>query len=100
MNNAVEAFGEATVTLRTEYDPDEKIIRILVGDNGPGIDDAIRDKLFQEKITTKLDGHGYGLPICRQIVEHHGGNIRVESICGQGATFIMSFPMLAAPQAV
>jgi len=93
VNNAVEAFAGATITLQTEYDVIEDVVRISVTDNGPGIDEVIKDKLFHDTITTKPDGHGYGLPICRQIMEHHGGTIRAESRKGHGAKFIMTFPV-------
>jgi signal transduction histidine kinase len=96
VNNAVEAFADAAITVRTEYDVVENVVRISVKDNGPGIDEAIRNKLFNENITTKVNGHGYGLPICRQIVEHHGGTIRLESQKDNGAMFIMTFPVRAA----
>ncbi len=94
VNNAVEAFADAAITLETEYDVVDNVVRVSVGDNGPGIDEAIRNKLFYESITTKVNGHGYGLPICRQIIEHHGGNIRLESRKDAGAKFIMTFPVL------
>ena len=93
VNNAHEAFAEAAITLQTEYDVIDNVVRISVQDDGPGIDEAIRGKLLNERITTKPDGHGYGLPICRQIVEHHGGNIRIESQKNCGARFILSFPV-------
>jgi signal transduction histidine kinase len=93
VNNAVEAFSEAAITLQTEYDVVENVVHISVQDNGPGIDEAIRGKILNEKITTKVDGHGYGLPICRQIVEHHDGTIRVESQKNLGTKFIMTFPV-------
>jgi signal transduction histidine kinase len=93
MNNAVEAFADTAIILETEYDVIDNVVRISVKDSGPGIDEDIRDKLFIEKITTKINGHGYGLPICRQIVERHGGSIRIESRKDSGAKFIMSFPV-------
>jgi signal transduction histidine kinase len=95
VNNAVEASPTAMVTILIEYDPTVMAVRISVGDNGPGIAESILGRIFQEKITTKENGHGYGLPICRQIVEHHGGTIRVESRKGLGTTFIMNFPAVA-----
>jgi signal transduction histidine kinase len=96
VNNAVEAFADAEITLQTEYDVIDNVVRLSVRDNGPGIDEAIRDKIFNENITTKVNGHGYGLPICRQIVEHHGGTIRLESRKDCGAKFIMTFPVRQA----
>lgn len=93
VNNAIDAFPRAALSLRTEYDIVDNAVRISVQDDGPGIDEVVRNKLFHENITTKPDGHGYGLPICRQIVEHHGGTIRLETQKNCGAKFIMTFPV-------
>lgn len=92
VNNSVEASQTATVQLATEYDRSSGHVLIYVLDDGPGIDESIIARLFAEKITTKADGHGYGLPICKQIVEGHGGKISVESSPGKGVKFTMSFP--------
>ena len=92
VNNSIDAYPQAALTLRTEYDIIDNAVRISVMDDGPGIDEVVRNKLFHENITTKPDGHGYGLPICRQIVEHHGGRIRLETQKNHGATFILTFP--------
>ena len=93
MNNAVEAFPDATLDLVTTHDAAGGRVELSVKDNGPGIDESIKEKLFHERVTTKPDGHGFGLPICRQIVEHHGGSIRIESAPGEGTAFVMTFPM-------
>ncbi len=93
VTNAVEAFPAAAMDFTTEYDVEEGKVHLCVKDNGPGIDDSIRDRLFNEKITTKPDGHGYGLRICRQIMENHGGTIRIESEKDAGTKFIMTFPV-------
>ncbi len=93
VNNAVEAFADAAIVIQTEFDADSNVVRMSVQDDGPGIDDAIRDKLLKEMVTTKIDGHGYGLPICRQIIEHHGGTIRIDSSTNRGAKFVMTFPV-------
>ena len=93
VNNAVEASPQVALTLQTEYDLFDNVVHISVEDNGPGIDEAVRNKLFHENITTKVDGHGYGLPVCQQIVEHHGGTIRLETQKNCGAKFILTFPI-------
>ncbi|MFN0158621.1 MAG: ATP-binding protein [Bacteroidota bacterium] len=93
VNNAAEARSDATITLSTEYNLIEHAILLQVKDNGPGIDEDVRNRLFTEKITTKVDGHGYGLRICKQIIEHHGGTIHVRSRKGDGTTFLMHFPV-------
>jgi signal transduction histidine kinase len=92
--NATQARPDATVILSTEYDPTERVVHLRVNDNGPGIERAVLERLFKEKITTKPDGHGYGLPVCRQIMTAHGGSISVNSTPGEGATFTLTFPVL------
>ena len=92
VTNAVEAYSEATIEIRTNYIPEKNEVRMSIIDNGPGIIDEVRKKIFTQKITTKVDGHGYGLPICRKIVEHHSGSIEVESAVGQGTSFHLTFP--------
>ncbi|WP_082666433.1 PAS domain S-box protein [Aureimonas sp. AU4] len=77
MRNAVEAMEaaprrELTVTASSAG---ADLVEILVADTGPGIDPAVASKLFQPFVTTKRDGMGVGLSICRTIVEAHGGQI-------------------------
>jgi signal transduction histidine kinase len=94
-NNAVEASPGVTLTFTTAFDPRERQISLRLSDNGPGIEESILNRLFTEKITTKATGHGYGLGICKSIVEDHGGSIRIESTVGSGTTFILTFPVAA-----
>jgi signal transduction histidine kinase len=91
-NNAVEAYPDAAVTFKTEYDVLKNLVRLSVADNGKGLDPRIKDKILVEKITTKENGHGYGLSICRKIIESHGGRIAVDSEPCRGTTFTMAFP--------
>ncbi len=93
MNNAVEAFPEAAIELRTDYDVIENVVHVTVQDNGPGIDEQIMEKLLKERVTTKVDGHGYGLPICKQIIEYHGGNLQIQSKKNEGAKFLITLPV-------
>ncbi len=95
VNNSIEACSTAAIELKTERDPDGKTVCLTLKDNGPGIDEDILSRLFNEKVTTKIDGHGYGLPICRQIIEGHGGTIGVTSKKGEGVQFLMRFPVSA-----
>ncbi len=97
-NNAIEANAEATITIKTEYSAENKSVRLIVADNGPGLDPSVKEKLFTERITTKPNGHGYGLPICKKIIQNHHGEITVESMSGQGTTFIISIPAESSKQ--
>jgi signal transduction histidine kinase len=69
-------------------------LEILIEDNGPGIPAEIRDRIFDPFFTTKDVGHGSGLGlfIVHDIIEMHGGSIRVVSNPGQGTTFILWLP--------
>ncbi|MDL1892119.1 GAF domain-containing protein [Sphingobacteriales bacterium CHB3] len=93
VNNIVEARADADIRFVTEVNPTNRVAILKVEDSGPGIDESILPKLFAEKVTTKVDGHGYGLLVCRQIVENHGGSIRVDSRQGEGTTFTLTFPL-------
>lgn len=94
INNAVEAHPEAAIEISTRSEVNEGRVIIALKDNGPGISPDVLQKLFNEKVTTKVDGHGYGLSICKQIIESHGGKITVESEMGNGATFLISLPLI------
>ncbi len=67
-------------------------IVVEIGDTGPGIDPSTASKLFTAFYTTKTDGMGMGLSICRSIVESHCGKITMSSELGQGATFVVYLP--------
>lgn len=78
VKNAIEASAEASppiiqISAKLEYG---RII-IRIGDNGPGIDEAIADQLFIPFFTTKRDGSGIGLSLARQIMTAHGGEIAI-----------------------
>lgn len=92
-NNSIEASPNVSIEMKTEFDTSLNVVRLIVKDDGPGIDESILDRLLTEKVTTKVDGHGYGLPICRQLVEGHGGTMTVQSKKGEGVAFIMTFPV-------
>ncbi len=91
VNNAVEASSQATIEMTTLVRNEDVLLQVR--DNGPGIAPEILGKLFKEKITTKVDGHGYGMPICKEILENHGGSILVESKHGEGTMFMLRFPV-------
>jgi two-component system NtrC family sensor kinase len=69
-------------------------IEISISDNGPGIPDAVKDKIFQPFFTTKPTGQGtgLGLSLSYDIVKAHGGELKVETKEGEGSTFIIQLP--------
>lgn len=90
--NALPSGGKIEITL--DYDPQAKTIRMAVTDNGPGIPEEIRKKIFQPFFTTRTDGTGLGLATCLKNVQYHGGTIEVHSIVGKGTTFSVTIPLL------
>ncbi len=64
-------------------------------DTGGGIDSEVKDKIFDPFFTTKgpRGGTGLGLSICYSIIKDHGGTIEVESVRGEGATFVITLPV-------
>lgn len=92
-NNAAEAMGEKGGTIELTARNVGDTVEIGVRDNGPGIPEAVRHRLFEPFATHgKARGIGLGLPIVKQIVESHGGKVRVETEAGVGTTFVLTFP--------
>ncbi|MDB5685441.1 MAG: sensor histidine kinase, partial [Rhizorhabdus sp.] len=71
-------------------------LEIEVRDSGPGIAPEILDMLFQPFATTKTEGMGFGLSICRRIVEAHGGQLSADANdgSGKGAVFRFTLPIM------
>jgi CheY-like chemotaxis protein len=101
VTNAHHALREVPLprrlTLTTRYDPGKTGVVLEVADTGPGIPPALQARLFEPFFTTKPPGvgTGLGLPLCRGIIEEHGGSISVESQPGQGTVFRVVLPVLA-----
>ncbi len=89
--HAVESGGQVVVRARAQA-PDA--IQLEVADSGPGVPDEDRERIFEPFFTTKADGKGtgLGLPIVRNIVEQHRGQISVGASDLGGASFRISLP--------
>jgi len=86
--------------IKTELSEDEQQAVIRIQDNGTGMTDAVKQKIFKYLFTTKRAGQGtgLGLTIPRQIiVEKHSGTLEVNSTLGQGTEFVLSIPVKATP---
>jgi signal transduction histidine kinase len=92
IKNAIEAMpnvGKLTLYGKKVGD----LFEISVADTGPGISDEVLPKLFTPLFTTKAQGMGFGLAICKRIVEAHGGTITVKTATGEGTTFKIALPI-------
>jgi signal transduction histidine kinase/CheY-like chemotaxis protein len=98
ISNAVKFTDSGSVTCRAARQGGEIVVSVV--DTGVGISAADQPKVFEkfkqvgDTLTDKPKGTGLGLPICREIVEHHGGRVWVESAPGAGSTFSFSVPVV------
>jgi len=90
--NALQAMSEGgQLTIKASKKGEDAFISFQ--DSGAGIPEENLDKLFSPFFTTKAKGQGLGLPVCKRLVEAHGGTISVESKVGQGSTFTVKLPL-------
>ena len=68
-------------------------LRITFTDSGPGIPEELQDRIFNPFYTTRSEGTGLGLAITHRIIDGHGGKLFVESVPGEGATFVVELPL-------
>ena len=97
LKNAIEAMprgGTLKVTSGVAALPaGEQAVVCVITDNGVGIDPFDLRKVFRPLYSTKPTGAGLGLPFCRQAVEEHGGDIRIESRRGSGTRVTVTIPV-------
>jgi PAS domain S-box-containing protein len=91
IRNAFDAMPRGGKLTITSKEADGKV-DITFSDTGAGMTKDTIDKLWSPLFTTKAKGVGLGLPICKRIVEAHGGSISVQSELGKGSTFTVTFP--------
>ncbi|MFZ4544060.1 MAG: two-component regulator propeller domain-containing protein [Saprospiraceae bacterium] len=94
-NNKGETSYQPMVSLRTTFNSQNKTVNIAISDNGEGIPDRIKDKIFQPFFTTKPTGQGtgLGLSLAYDIIKAHGGQLNVESKEGEGTKFTIVLPV-------
>ena len=91
--NAMQAMPSGgTITATTFENAPASEIHIEIADTGTGINDGIREKVFQPFFTTKSKGTGLGLAISRQFIEMHGGTISIENNPAGGTIFRIILP--------
>jgi C4-dicarboxylate-specific signal transduction histidine kinase len=95
--NAVEAMQTQTGVKHLLYIEASAVregtVEIRVRDNGPGLSGQARDQIFSPFFSTKSDGLGIGLNICRSLVEYHGGSLVFSNNASGGSTFSFTLPV-------
>lgn len=91
--NAIEAVKdspEPKISLSAYRTPDKQVI-VKVADNGTGMSKEVQEKIFIPFFSTKKQGSGIGLSLCKQIIMLHGGTINIQSVEGVGTAFLLRF---------
>lgn len=99
LSNAIK-YSPDKGTVKTDVSLQDNMVRVTVTDNGPGISEEFRTRIFQKfaqadsSDTRQKGGTGLGLAITKQLVENMGGRIGFDSIAGEGASFYVEFPLI------
>lgn len=101
-DNAIEAFASqrdgtpanaaGTIRVQTTWDDQHRVARLVVADNGPGLGEADRSKLFLPYYSTKGRDSGLGLAIVRRVIVEHGGSIEAAECDPHGVAFVIELP--------
>jgi signal transduction histidine kinase len=95
VENAVQATsprGEVRISGVDAPGPQAAAVVLSVEDDGPGVDDSVRGRLFEPLVTTKARGIGLGLALVKRVAERHGGSVAYEPRPGGGARFTLRLP--------
>ena len=96
IQNAVDAVaGKGNIYVKSELVPDDApdMVRISIRDDGIGIRDFDKDKIFNPGFSTKTTGTGLGLAIVQKIIMEHRGEITCDSEYGKGTEFVIELPI-------
>lgn len=97
VRNAIDALrdvdGKRRIHIRCRCAPERDACRVEVSDSGPGVTESDLPRLFHPFYTTKQEGLGQGLSICRSILDRHGGEIQAENRAEGGAMFSFTLPL-------
>ena len=94
--NAIQAMKDGgTLLMQTDLieDREKQVVRVMIGDSGPGIKPEVLEKIFTPFFTTKTQGTGLGLAICRQLIEQQDGAIDIKSRVGEGTRVLIDLPV-------
>jgi signal transduction histidine kinase len=88
--NALD-FAQGRIAIATRRAPDGRA-EVTIADDGPGVPEKDRERIFQRFVTTRPGGNGLGLSTSRDIAEAHGGTLTLQETPGGGATFVLQLP--------
>ena len=97
INGIQSVESDKQAEIRVILSQQEKVVQLEIRDNGKGVDDALRDKIFMPNFSTKSEGSGLGLAIAKRGVETAGGKIWLTTTVGMGTSFFLSFPIFQSP---
>lgn len=92
VKNSIEAKPDVTITIHISEYSDFSLIRF--NDNGPGLGFDTLDPFIKKHYSTKKNGHGYGILICKEIIESHGGQFSLHSTGNEGTLFDIVLPFI------
>jgi signal transduction histidine kinase len=99
--NAIDIVDDNSglVSVETKYHQDDERVSLAITDNGPGMSDDMKEKIFTPfESKKKTFGTGLGMPIAKQIIDQHNGTIEIDSKVGQGTTFTVYLPVRLTEQ--
>jgi two-component system nitrogen regulation sensor histidine kinase NtrY len=91
LDNAI-AIKPRQIQVATHYNGQLQMAVVEVADNGPGMSEEIKARVFEPYFSTKTGGTGLGLAIAKRIINDHDGFIRVQSVLGEGTKFVIELP--------
>jgi signal transduction histidine kinase len=97
LNNAADALvsneKDKYITIKTRYLGDTDSVSMSIIDNGIGLNQDSKDRVFKQHFTTKERGHGFGLLAVKRVIKSHGGSVEADNNPGSGAIFTITFPI-------
>lgn len=94
--NAIQSVENNTAEINVRLTSNSEKCELIVQDNGKGIEDELKDKIFLNYFSTKSSGSGIGLALAKKGIENAGGNIWFESRKNEGTTFFITMPVVTA----
>ena len=96
--DATEGCPRREINAYITVDHGQHTFCVTIADTGVGIDPAVLQKVFNERFTTKKTGHGFGLLVCKRVIDSHDGKLQVSSTPHEGTTICVTFPLAGRPE--